>query len=66
MVEAMGSPKEFQLLRHGLSTSEKKRNIGMRKAVQKWQALGLTDEDIVDDASTIMAVVNERIKRAGL
>jgi len=62
----MSSPKEFQLLRYGLLIAEKKRNIGMRRAVQKWQALGLTDEDIVDDTITITAIVNERIKRAGL
>jgi hypothetical protein len=64
LIEAVGDPKDFQMLRRGLSTAEDKRNAEMRSAVQKWQALGLTDADIVDDAATIVAVVNERIRRA--
>ena len=64
LIEAVGDPRDFQMLCRGLSTAENKRDTAMHNVVQKWQALGLTGLDIVDDAATIMAVVNERIKRA--
>lgn len=63
LIEAVGDPRDFQMLRRELSTSENKRSAEMRNVVQKWQTLGLSDADIVDDAATIVAVVNERIRR---
>lgn len=53
-------------MRQGLKLSPDKQDAEMKKAAKKWTDLGFTEADLVDDRETLVAVVNDRIRRAGL